>query len=389
MIHDKLVLIFILLSVEALIFYLSGSDRFKKCFKFIPSVFWIYFLPMLLSATGIIDAKSPILQDITATLLPAALLLLLLSSDIASILKCGKPALIMMLAGSFGIMIGTPLVFFLFKGLVGPEFWSGFGALSGSWTGGSANMIAVKESIGTPDRIFLPMVIVDTIVPYAWMGILVGLASVQRVFDTWNKSNRKIIDEMAQHSASLDLAKNHQWRLAPTLYIAATIVLVIMVSKFLAGLLPEIKDVVSTYAWTIIVASALGIMLSFTPAKKLENFGASKIGYFILYFVLASIGAKAGVVNIGPVFILIIAGFLIVFFHASLLFLTARLIKAPLFLVAVASQANIGGVASAPIIASVYQPGLASIGLLLAILGNIAGTYLGILASQLCRLVSR
>jgi uncharacterized membrane protein len=389
MIHNQLALIAILLSVEILIFYLSGSPRFKKWFKFIPSVFWIYFLPMLLSATGILDAKSPILKDITATLLPAALILLLLSSDMASILKCGRPALIMMFAGSLGIIIGTPLVFFLFKDLVGPEFWSGFGALSGSWIGGSANMIAVKESIGTPDRIFLPMVIVDTIVPYAWMGILVGLANIQHVFDAWNKSGRKIIDELAQQSASLDPAKDHQWRLATTFYIAATVVLGIMASKFLAGLLPEIKDVVTASAWTIIVASALGILLSFTAAKKLENFGASKIGYFILYFVLAAIGAKAGVVNIGPVFILILAGFLIVLFHASVLFLTARLIRAPLFLVSVASQANIGGVASAPIIASVYQPGLASIGLLLAILGNITGTYLGILTSQLCRLVSK
>ena len=119
-----------------------------------------------------------------------------------------------------------------------------------------------------------------------------------------------------------------------------------------------------------------------------HKFGASKIGYFILYFVLASIGARAGVVNAGPVFVLIIAGFLIVFFHAAVLFLTARIIRAPLFLAAVASQANIGGVASAPIVATIYQPGLASIGLLLAVCGNITGTYLGIITSQLCRLVS-
>ena len=389
MIHNKLCLIAILLSVEILILYLSGNKRFKKWFKFIPSVFWIYFLPMLLSATGILDAKSPILQNITATFLPAALLLLLLSSDMASILKCGRPALIMMFAGSLGIMLGTPLVFFLFKDIIGPQFWSGFGALSASWIGGSANMIAVKESIGTPDRVFLPMVIVDTIVPYAWMGILVALANFQHVFDAWNKSDRKIIDELALKSASLDLTKKHKWRFATTLYIGAIAVLGVIVSRFLARLLPQIKDIASTQSWIIIVASALGILFSFTSVKKLENFGSSKIGYFILYFVLAAIGAKAGVVNIGPVFILIIAGFLIVLFHASVLFLTARLIRAPLFLVSVASQANIGGVASAPIIATIYQPGLASIGLLLAILGNITGTYLGILTSQLCRLVTK
>jgi uncharacterized membrane protein len=103
MIHNKFVLILILLSIEALVICVSGHKRFKKYFKFIPSVFWIYFLPMLFSACGIIDSKSPVFQAISGYLLPAALLLLLLSSDIASICKCGRPALTMMFAGSLGI----------------------------------------------------------------------------------------------------------------------------------------------------------------------------------------------------------------------------------------------------------------------------------------------
>lgn len=389
MIHNKLALVLILLAIETLIINISGHARFKKYFKFIPSVFWIYFLPMLFSATGIIDSRSPVFQALPALLLPAALLLLLMTSDIAGISRCGKPALIMMFAGSAGIMLGMPLVFFLFKGLIGHQFWSGFGALSASWIGGSANMIAVKEAIGTPDKVFLPMVIVDTIVPYVWMGALVALAGFQHVFDKWNRSDREIIDELAAKSSSVILTKKQKMRLDTTLAIALVVIAGVAASRFLAGLLPEIKDMISMYAWTIIIVSSLGVLLSFTPVKNLEKFGASKIGYFILYFVLATIGAKAGSVNIGPVLILIIAGFLIVLFHASVLFLTARLIRAPLFLVSVASQANIGGVASAPIIAEIYQPGLASIGLLLAILGNITGTYLGILTSQLCRLVSK
>lgn len=388
MIHNKFILILILLSIEILVICVSGHKKFKKYFKFIPSVFWIYFLPMLFSAAGIIDSKSPVFQALSEYLLPAALLLLLLTSDIASICKCGRTALIMMFAGSLGIMIGTPLVFFLFKNFVGTRFWSGFGALSASWIGGSANMIAVKEAIGTPEQVFLPMVVVDTVVPYVWMGILVGLAGMQHLFDKWNRSDCTIIDELVCKSSSMQLPKDQGLRFQTTLLIAAVGVLGVMVSRFVARLLPEIKDIVSFNAWTIIVISALGVLLSLTAARKLEKSGASKIGYFILYFVLASIGARAGVVNVGPVLVLIIAGFLIVFFHASVLFLTARIIRAPLFLAAVASQANIGGVASAPIIATIYRPGLASIGLLLAVCGNITGTYLGIITSQFCRLVS-
>jgi uncharacterized membrane protein len=380
--------ILFLLSIVALVNGVSAHPRSKKFFKFIPSVFWIYFLPMVFSALGLVDSKNPVFTILSSLLLPAALLLLLLSSDVKGILKCGRPALTMMFAGSLGIMVGTPLVFLLFKNLVGPQFWSGFGALSGSWIGGSANMIAVKESIGTPEPVFLPMVIVDTVVPYVWMGLLVGMAGLQPLFDKWNRADRSVIDEMAFKSLSSPVAESQKLRLGTIALIAGVTVAGVVVSRFLARLLPEIKDMISTYAWTIIIVSALGVLLSCTTVKKLENFGASKTGYFLLYLVLASIGARAGVVNVGPVLFLILAGFLIVFFHAGVLFLTARIIRAPLFLAAVASQANIGGVASAPIVASIYQPGLASIGLLLAICGNITGTYLGIITSQFCRFVA-
>ena len=149
-----------------------------------------------------------------------------------------------------------------------------------------------------------------------------------------------------------------------------------------------IKNVISTYTWAIIIVSIVGIAASLSPLKKLEKFGSEKIGYYVLYFVLTSIGARSNISHINATFILIGAGFLIVFVHAIILIITARLLKAPMFLVAVASQANIGGVASAPIVAAIYEPGLASVGLVLAILGNIIGTYLGIITGQLCRILS-
>ncbi len=139
---------------------------------------------MVLSTCGIIDAKSPLYAGITKYLLPPALFLLLLNVDIKAISRLGPAALVMFFAGSFGIMLGMVISFIIFKPLVGPQFWAGFGALAASWTGGSANMIAVKEALNTPDAVFLPMVIVDTIVPYAWMGILVALAARQKSFDT-------------------------------------------------------------------------------------------------------------------------------------------------------------------------------------------------------------
>ena len=156
--------------------------------------------------------------------------------------------------------------------------------------------------------------------------------------------------------------------------------------KLLSSYLPTVKDVISPYSWTIILVSTLTIFLSMTPVSRIPHTGADKFGKWILYFVLTSIGARASLHNAGQVGILIAAGSVVVLIHAAVLIVTARLIRAPLFLVVTSSQANIGGVASAPVVAEVYQPGLASIGLLLAILGNIIGTYIGIFTGQICRL---
>ncbi len=388
MIRNPVVIILFLLTIEIAVLYISSRASLKKYFSFLPPVFWIYFIPMLCSTFGLIDPKAAIYQTITSWFLPASLVLLLLSADIKAIGRLGKPALLMMLAGSLGMMFGMPLVFALVKPWIGSEMWSGFGALSASWVGGSANMIAVKEAIGTPENIFAPMVVVDTVVPYVWMGFLVAASGFQWQFDRINQSDRRILDDFNVYAAGATptIRNKFSWfRFALILLLAFDAA---FYTRMLGVHLPVIKDILSVYAWTIIVASILGIGLSLTAARKLEQDGASRIGYFLLYFVLTTIGAKANISHIGSAFILIGAGFLVVAFHAGAILLAARLLRAPMFLAAVASQANIGGVASAPIVAEVYQPGLASVGLLLAILGNIVGTYSGIITAQLCRMVA-
>jgi uncharacterized membrane protein len=385
MIHNPFGLIAILISIECFVLSVSKTKWFEKYLNFLPSVFWIYFLPMIFSTLGIIDSKSPLYQLITTYILPASLFLLLLSADIKSIMKLGWPALIMMHTGSLGIMVGTPIAFVIVKPWINSGFWAGFGALSASWTGGSANMIAVKEALGTPDSVFLPMVIVDTIVPYVWMGILVAFVSLQGVYDKWNKSDRSILNDI---HVNMTATKDTAAIKVSLLGIIISLILAFcggFIAQIIARKLPVIKDILSTYAWMIIVVSILGIAFSFTKLRSLEKKGSSKIGSLLLYFVLTSIGAKANISNIGSTFILIGAGFLIVLIHAIFLLVMARIIKAPLFLVATASQANIGGVASAPLVAAVYEPQLASVGLLLAIFGNIIGTYLGIITAQVCR----
>jgi uncharacterized membrane protein len=389
MINDTFGIVTVLLVIEGGIYYLAEHRWTKKIFNITPSMFWIYFLPLLASSFKLIPQDSHVYPFISTNLLPASLLLMLISVDIRAIFKLGKVALLMMLAGSLGIMLGGPIVLLMFQHWLPEGIWSGFGALSGSWIGGSANMLAVKEGIGTPQNIFAPLVVVDTIVAYTWMGLLIAMVGFQSAYDRWNRSDTRVMQAL-NHS----LSNVEEFKAAPLTIKGCTMIFAVgfagsWISSQLAGLLPEIKGVISTYTWTILIVSTLGVVVSFTRLRKLESFGASKVGFALLYLVLASIGARANLSDIAAAPMMIVAGFVWVAIHGLFLLGASRLLRAPLFLVATASQANIGGPASAPVVAAVYQPALAPVGLLLAIVGNISGTYLGMVCAQLCKLVSR
>lgn len=383
MIHNYFFLILILLSVEAGVLYLAGHERTKFLFKFLPSMFWIYFLPMVLSTCGLIDPKSPLYARITEYLLPPALFLLLLNLDIKSVWRLGPKSLVMFFAGSIGIWLGMVISFVVFKPLVGAQFWSGFGALSASWTGGSANMIAVKEALNAPDSVFLPMVIVDTIVPYTWMGILVALASQQKKFDDFNRADRRILDDLAQRTRGFSKTDKQpvHWPKAVLM-----IGLALIVSRCCRALSVYLPAVLSPYAWSIILVSTTAIVMSMTTVRRIAPTGSDKTGKWILYFVLTSIGARASLSHAATAGILIVAGVLVIAVHFTVLLATARLIRAPLFLVATASMSNIAGLVSAPVVAEIYQPGFACVGLLLAILGHSLGAYEGIFTGKICHL---
>ncbi len=380
MITHPIGIISALLLMEGLILFFSERPEFEKFFRFPPAMFWIYFLPMLVSNFGILPRVSPVYPSIVANLLPAGIILLLISSDLPAIVRLGKPALIMMTATVIGVMAGAPLVVWLFRPWLPPESWSGFGALSASWIGGSANMVAVKEAIHTPDKVFFPMIVVDTIVSYSWMGVLILGAGIQHAYDKWNHSDRKMIDELEGKAGAVFMSKEVAYKYLPLIlaagfggaWIATTL------ARIFAG---------GTFVWTIIIASTLGILFSFTSLKKLATQGAPRAGYLLLFFVLTSIGVRADLSGILSAPVLILAGVVWILFHALFVLIVARIARIPLGFAATASQACIGGPASAPIVGAAYEPLLAPVGLLLGILGNVIGTYLGLITSQLCKLV--
>ena len=384
MTSNPVYIICVLVCIEAAILFIDSRPIGKKVFRFLPSMFWIYFVPMLANTVGILPAESDIYGIITRWVLPGSLVVLLLSADIRGILKLGPTALGVMAASIGGIMIGAPVVMLIYRQWLGADAWQAVGALSGSWIGGSANMVAVKEGIGTPDEMFKLLIITDTIIPYAWMGLLIALSAHQEKFDRWNKSNTKLLDDLVKHANNNPESKITRYTPGGMVAIATIALAGAGLAVWASTTLPSVKNVINPVAWSVIIATVIGISLSFSPARKLQSHGSNRIGFFLLYLVLASIGAKTNLSFMGSLPIFLVAGATWILIHAACLLLATRILRAPMALAAAASQSCIGGPASGPVIAGIYHPDLAPVGLLLAVLGNISGTFLGLMTAQVC-----
>jgi uncharacterized membrane protein len=232
------------------------------------------------------------------------------------------------------------------------------------------------------------MIVVDTIIPYAWMGLLIFLSAHQATFDRWNRARSDILDDLKRRAAGAVAVESEPITLRHVVMIFAVAAAGTYTAIQLAGLLPEVQQVGNRKAWAIILATALGLVLSSTPVRRLERFGASTIGYGLLYFVLASIGAGTSLTSLADAPLMIVVGVVWVLIHGAFILAAGRLFRAPMALMAAASQANMGGTASAPVVAEIYHTGLAPVGLLLAVLGSIVGTYLGIFCAHICRFLN-
>ena len=385
MINDPNAIFVYIIFLIGIIYYLRSQPSLAKLFKYMPPVIWIYFLPMISTSIGIIPNDSVLYDWTTRHLLPTALILLLLSSNISAMASLGPKAIGTMLFGTLGIIIGGSLSLLIFGGLLPADAWMGLGALSGSWIGGSANMVAVGKSIGTSEDLFGNMIVIDTLVGYGWMGVVIFISGHQDTIDRWNNADTSIIKQL---NIQMDTSENKR----PTSFNdLLTIVAIGLVGGYLSlkiGVwLPDVGSILTSFGWTIIVVSAIGILLSFTRLSDLENAGASHVGNIFLYILLGTIGAKANIMQVTDLPIYIIVGIVWILFHAIILFIGGRLLKAPMFLIATSSQANIGGVVSAPIVATVYKKSLAPVGLLMGVMGNVIGIYAGLITAWMLSIV--
>jgi uncharacterized membrane protein len=375
-----------LLSLVGVVLYLERIPAFQKLYHYLPSAFWCYFLPMLLATFGLLPDQSPVYDFLTTYVLSSCLLLLLLDINLPAIIRLGPTALTAMAVGAFGIGAGAVVSYAIFARWLPPETWKGVGALSASWIGGSANMLAVKEALRTSETVFAPMVIVDTVITYSWMGILVAFSSKQEAWDRWVQADRSTLDDVVSRLKGFVREKSQHASWWHAIWLLGLGMGVGWICLRLGHMLPQTPSLTPA-GWAFLLVTALGILLSLTPAARLEKYGASRWGYFCLYLLLAAMGSKARLQYILQAPLLIVMAYVWVLFHALLLGLYGYFCRVPMFFLVTSSQANIGGTASTPIVAGVYQPQLAPLGLLLAISGNIIGTYAGILIAQACHFV--
>ncbi len=390
LITEPTVLFAFLAAIMGLVFWLSTLPALKKLFTFLPPVIWAYFVPMLATTAGITPAENPLYDWMALYLLPIALLLLMIVVDVPAILRLGKTAIIMMLAGTLGIVIGGPITFAIFGGLFeDPEAWKGFAALSGSWIGGTANLVAVQEGVGASANTLAPLLVVDVVVGYGWMGVLLFLSAFQDRFDRWVGADMSVVKALNRRLEAVD-EERRPANITDLAMLVGIGFAGAVLARALGGFLPALGDptIISQGTWAILIIVTVGLALSFTPLQKLEQVGASRVGYLALYLLLTSIGAKADLAAVLTVPLYLLAGAFWISIHILILFVVARLVRAPLFFVATGSMANIGGAASAPIVAGVYLPAMAPVGLLMAVAGYILGIYAAFGCAYLISLVA-
>ena len=396
MITNDAVIFGILMSILGFVFYTSSinSNFWKNFYTLFPVLLLCYFLPSLFNTLGIINSDNSSLYFVASRyLLPCSLVLLTLSVDLREILKLGPKAIIMFLTGTLGILIGGPVsilfVKYVFPNLVDInilDLANGMTTIAGSWIGGGANQAAMMEVFNVDSNIFSKMVAVDIICANVWLAILLIGVNKNKFLDrNILKANSSSIEDIKKRIENYNLSISKIPELKDLILILSVGFAVTGISHFFGEVISEyIKinfsylekfSLTSNFFWLIIFSTSLGVFLSFTKLRKLEGAGSSKVGSVFIYILVATIGLKMDLLSIFHNPGLFLIGFIWIGIHIILLIVVAKIIRAPFFFVAVGSQANIGGAASAPVVASAFHPSLAAVGVLLAVLGYAVGTY--------------
>jgi uncharacterized membrane protein len=396
LITNDAVVLGLLMALLAIVFKTSSSDRpgLKKFYGIVPMLLLCYFLPSLLNTFNIVDGEHSNLYFVASRyLLPACLILLTLSVDLKEIAHLGYKPVVMFLAGTVGIIVGGPLAILLVStfnpelvGGVGPEaVWRGMTTIAGSWIGGGANQAAMYEVFSPSNSLFGIMITIDIIVAEVWMAfLLIGIGKKDAI-DRFFKADSSSVDHLQMKMEEFGKSISRNPTTADLMVMLGIAFAATALSHFLADYIaPYIQEnapflskfsLTSKFFWLIIISTSIGVTLSFTKAREYEGAGASKIGTVFIFVLVATIGMKMDIRTLADYPGLFMVGGIWMLIHIVILVIVGKIIRAPYFFLAVGSKANIGGAASAPVLAAAFHPALAPVGVLLAVFGYVLGTY--------------
>lgn len=382
----------ILAGIASLFFYWEKKTGWKL-FSYFPPLIFIYILPVIFNNTGIIPSQSPLYDFMGVNLLPMFLVIMLLDVDLMATVRVMGRGIFVMLLGTLGVVIGAPIAYFIVKGGLGPEAWKGFGTLAGSWIGGTGNMLAVAHMVDLDESSVLYgyAVIADNAVYLIWLPIMLGSRNLARWFGRFTRVPAERLARMEAAAKELTLDKGRM-EMRHFLYLSFIGFGVTALAGWLSPIIPPVEtadgtQIISASTYKILIVTICGIALSFTRASKIP--GSHGLAMALVYLFVARMGAKADLSDISvAVFWFLLGAYIWIFLHGAILVGAARLFKVDVHTAAIASAANIGGAASAPIVAAYHNRTLVPVSILMAMIGYAIGNPAAWVAAMLCFLVS-
>jgi uncharacterized membrane protein len=382
----------VLCAVAAFWFYVEQVTS-AKLFQYIPPLIFIYATPVFLNNLDVIPASSPVYSGLSTYALPAFIVLMLIKVNVPAAVKIMGKGVLVMLMGTAGVVVGCVIAYLIVHRWLAPDAWTGYGALAGSWIGGTGNMAATSEMLNTPPEQFGLAVLADNVIYIVWLPILLASRNFADRFNAWAKVPEDRI-RMMDSAAALVIEDEKAPEMRDYIFLVAIAVGVTWIAAALAPLIfdammgatPGLQVVLSESTWRILLITTIALTLSATPISKLPN--ATAMGTALIYIFVAGMGARATVEGFGQAPAFLLGAFIWIFIHGAFCLAGARLFRVDVHSVAIASAANIGAAASAPIVAAFHRPSLVPVSVLMALIGYALGNYLAPLAGHLARIVA-
>lgn len=363
------------------------GKKAQKVFQFLPPIAMIYLGLMLLCTAHVWDLKSTAAtySSVKNPILYAMLFLMLLRCDLKKIVKLGPKMLIGFFAATISIGLGFVVSFAVFKDGLGPDAWKSLGALCGSWMGGGGNMMAIEAALDITEESMAYALVLDTVCASVYVMFLLWAIGFADPFNRWTKADVRTIQEVGE-ALEAEVRANQKPLLWQNILVLLGAGFVVSALSSKAGvLINSVLPFFDKATWTVLVVSVAGILLALTPFGKLK--GTEEVSNVMLYIIVALIASRADLRALGNAHVWLAAGFLILIIHVVILVILAKVLKLDLFTCTVASLANVGGTATAPVLAGAYSSALVPVGILMALLGYIVGTGGGLIVARLMSLL--